>query len=42
MVLTIDFYYQKILKRNEVCDIHSYDMLATEMNSKFISLQLMP
>ncbi len=31
-----------ILERHEVCDIHSYDMLAPKMHPKFVAAKLFP
>ena len=38
MVFAIHFDDKMIIKRYEISNIHSYDMLTTEMNPKFVSL----
>ena len=38
MILAIHLNDKMIFQRNEISNIHSYDMLAAEMNTQFVAL----
>ena len=42
MIFAIHLNDETILQRHKVCDIHSYNMLTTKMDSRFVAFQLLP
>ena len=42
MIFAINLYHKKVLKRNEIGNVHPNNMLTTKMDSKFIGLEFFP